>query len=111
DAGLTRRIGGVAGVASFTVARLPPGTLAVQVVPRTAVAQVTAAAGYDLVDAAGVALRTSATRLPGVPLVTARPGSTGFGAAAAVLATLPAALRAQVTSVAARTADDVTLTL
>ena len=111
EAGLTRRIGSVAGVASFTVARLPPGTLAVRVVPRTAVAQVRAAGGYALVDAAGVALRASGTRLPGVPLVTARPGSTGFAAAAAVLETLPADLRAEVTAVAARTADDVTLTL
>jgi cell division protein FtsQ len=111
EAALTRRIGSVAGVASFTVARLPPGTLAVRVVARTAVAQVRTAGGYALVDAAGVALRASATRLPVVPLVTAQPGSTGFGAAAAVLATLPAALRSQVTTVGARTADDVTLTL
>lgn len=112
DAGdVTARIAGVAGVRSFSLERLPPGTLAVRVVPRTPIAQVQAGAGFALVDAAGVTLRTAPSRIPGTPLVTASAGSRSFAAAADVLASLPAALAARVRTVAAPTPDAVRLTL
>jgi len=108
---LSARIAAVAGVERFSVARIPPGTLAVQVVPRTGVAQVEADGGYRLVDAAGVVLQRSASRLAGVPLVHATPGSATFDAAAAVLAALPGWLAPQVVSVGAATPAAVVLHL
>lgn len=108
---VTTRIAAVAGVRSFSLERLPPGTLAVRVVPRTAVAQVRSGGAFALVDAAGVTLRTSAVRIGGTPLVTAAPGSRAFGAAAAVIESLPATLAPRVRTVAASTPDDVRLTL
>lgn len=108
---VTTRIAAVAGVRSFSLARLPPGTLAVQVVPRTPVAQVRAGAAYALVDAAGVTLRTSTGRIAGTPLVTATAGSRAFTAAADVIESLPAALAPRVRTVAAPTPDAVRLTL
>jgi cell division protein FtsQ len=111
DGALTRRVAGVAGVQSFSVARIPPGTLAVRVVPRVPVAQVHDAQGYSLVDAAGVILRTSPTRIPRTPLVAPAPGSAAFGAVTAVLQSLPATLGSRVRSATATTADDVRLTL
>jgi cell division protein FtsQ len=108
---ITARIAAVAGVRSFSLERLPPGTLAVRVVPRTPVAQVRAGGAFALVDAAGVPLRTAPSRIPGTPLVTATAGSRSFLAAADVLASLPAALVARVRTVAAPTPDAVRLTL
>lgn len=108
---VTARVAAVAGVRSFSLERLPPGTLAVRVVPRTPIAQVQVGAGFALVDAAGVALRTAPSRIPGTPLVTAAAGSRSFLAAADVLASLPAALAARVVVVAAPTPDAVRLTL
>jgi cell division protein FtsQ len=108
---LRDRIARVAGVERFSVARIPPGTLAVRVVPRTPVAQVRDGGAYRLVDAAGVTLTTAAARFAGTPLVAAAPGTAGFTAAAAVLRSLPASLASRVRAVAAPTPDDVRLTL
>jgi cell division protein FtsQ len=108
---VTARIAAVAGVRSFSLERLPPGTLAVRVVPRTPIAQVRAGAAFALVDAAGVPLRTATSRIPGTPLVTAAAGSPSFVAAADVLASLPASLAARVRTVTAPTPDAVRLTL
>jgi cell division protein FtsQ len=83
----------------------------VRVVPRTPVAQIRAGAAYALVDAAGVTLRTSATRIAGTPLVTSAAGSRAFTAAADVIESLPAALAPRVRTVAAPTPDAVRLTL
>lgn len=105
------RIGGVPAVERFSVARIPPGTLEVRVVPRTAVAQVRARGSYRLVDAAGVTLRTATVRIPATPLVAAAPGSASFLASTAVLRSLPLPLAARVRTVTAPTPDDVRLTL
>jgi cell division protein FtsQ len=105
------RIGRIAAVERFSVARIPPGTLDVRVVPRTPVGQVRAGGGYALVDAAGVRLATAATRIPAVPLVAPAPGTPAFAAAAAVLRSLPATIAPRVRAVAAPTPDDVRLTL
>lgn len=108
---VARRVAAIAGVRSFSLARLPPGTLAVRVVPRTPLAQVRSGGAYDLVDAGGVTLRSSSAPIPGMPLLTATPGSPTFAAAAEVLASLPAALVRRVRVVAAPTPDAVRLTL
>jgi cell division protein FtsQ len=73
--------------------------------------------GFDLVDANGVVVQSVTTRPPALPLYTttqaasALRGDPDVSAAAAVIATLPAALRSSVTSVTAPSPDQVTLRL
>jgi cell division protein FtsQ len=73
--------------------------------------------GFDLIDAYGVVVQPAATRPPGLPLYTTTAavsslrGDPGVGAAAAVLAELPASLRASVTSVVVPSPEQVTLRL
>lgn len=100
-------------VESYTLEARPPHDLVVRIVERTPVGVLSSAAGYTLVDAAGVALSTTPDAPAGYPLldVTGGVGSSAFEAAGRVMRSLPAELRAQVTAVAASTPDDVTLTL
>ena len=100
-------------VESYTLEARPPHDLVVRIVERTPVGVLSSAAGYTLVDAAGVALSTTPDAPAGYPLldVTGGVGSSAFEAAGRVMRTLPADLRAQVTAVSASTPDDVTLTL
>jgi cell division protein FtsQ len=73
--------------------------------------------GFDLIDANGVVVQSAATRPPGLPLFTTTAAASSLrddpdvSAAAAVIATLPAALRSSVTSVTAPSPDQVTLQL
>jgi cell division protein FtsQ len=111
---VAREVAAVAQVQSFSTVRLPPDRLEVRVVERTPVAQVKAADGYHLVDAAQVTLSVRSSRLTGYPVVRLPSGSTAesaFAAAAAVLRVLPADLAARVGTVSATSRDDVTLTL
>ncbi|MDQ1203788.1 FtsQ-type POTRA domain-containing protein [Microbacterium sp. SORGH_AS_0862] len=100
-------------VESYTLEARPPHELVVRIVERTPIGVISGAAGYTLVDAAGVALSTSPTPQAGYPLVDAAGGEDGvaFAAIGRTMRALPADLRAQVTQVEAKTADDVTLTL
>jgi cell division protein FtsQ len=100
-------------VESYTLEARPPHDLVVRIVERTPVGVLSSAAGYTLVDAAGVALSTTPDTPAGYPLldITGGVGSSAFEAAGRVMRSLPADLRAQVTAVAASTPDDVTLTL
>jgi cell division protein FtsQ len=100
-------------VESYTLEARPPHELVVRIVERTPVGVVETRAGYTLVDAAGVALSTSATPAAGTPVLDIRGGvdSDAFVAAGQVLHSLPESVRAQVTAVTASTPDDVTLTL
>ncbi|GAA2574621.1 FtsQ-type POTRA domain-containing protein [Microbacterium binotii] len=100
-------------VESYTLEALPPHELVVRIVERTPIGVISGAAGYTLVDAAGVALSTSPTPPEGYPLIDAAGGEDGvaFAAIGKTMRALPADLRAQVTQVEAKTADDVTLTL
>ncbi len=107
---VTAGIAGVAAVERFSIARIPPGTLAVRVVQRTPIAQVRRADGYHLVDGAGVTLATSVKRIAGTPLVLAATPA-AFPAAAKVLEAMPASTIARVNSVTAASTDDVTLRL
>jgi cell division protein FtsQ len=100
-------------VESYTLEARPPHDLVVRIVERTPIGLIETRAGYTLVDAAGVALSTSAAPTAGTPVLSIRGGvdSDAFAAAGQVMRSLPPELRAQVTAVSATTPDDVTLTL
>ncbi len=100
-------------VESYTLEARPPHDLVVRIVERTPIGAIETRAGHTVVDAAGVALSTSATPPAGVPVLSIRGGvdSDAFTAAGQVMRSLPEEIRAQVTAVAATTPDDVTLTL
>jgi cell division protein FtsQ len=100
-------------VETYALEARPPHELVVRIVERTPVGLIQTRAGYTLVDAAGVALSTTATPSAGTPLLTITGGvdSDAFAAAGQVMRSLPDDIRAQVTEVTASTADDVTLTL
>ncbi|MDQ7878043.1 FtsQ-type POTRA domain-containing protein [Microbacterium sp. QXD-8] len=100
-------------IETYALEARPPHELVVRIVERTPIGLIETRAGYTLVDAAGVALSTTATPSPGTPLLTITGGvdSDAFAAAGQVMRSLPDDIRAQVTEVAASTPDDVTLTL
>lgn len=100
-------------VESYTVEAVPPHDLIVRIVERTPVGALKTAAGYTVVDAAGVALSTTPTAPSGVALITVDGGidSKSFAALAEVMRALPASIRAKVTAVSAKSPDAVTFTL
>lgn len=100
-------------VESYTLEARPPHELVVRIVERTPIGSLASAAGYTLVDAAGVALSTTPTPPEGHPVieVTGGVGSPAFAAVGTVFRALPDSIRAQVTAMTATTANDVTLTL
>ncbi len=110
DSALRRAITGVVDVATYTVADLPPDRIAVRIVQRVPVGQVRSAGEYRVVDAAGVVLRTSSARVGGLPVVSTADAA-AFAAVSAVLAGMPAALRAETRTASAASADDVRLVL
>lgn len=100
-------------IQSFVTESRPPGTLVVRVVEREPIGVITSDAGFDLVDAAGVVIDSTADRPDGYPQIEAPDGvgSAGFRAAGAVIHALPASIRSELDSVQAATKDDVTLNL
>ncbi|MCJ1707981.1 FtsQ-type POTRA domain-containing protein [Microbacterium sp. VKM Ac-2923] len=100
-------------VESYTLEARPPHDLVVNVVERTPIGAMQTAAGFTVVDAAGVALSTTPDAPAGQPVIDIAEGtgSAAFHAAGRVMRALPDAVRAQVTRVSASTPDDVTLTL
>ena len=100
-------------VETYTLEARPPHELVVRIVERTPIGVVAGPAGFTLVDAAGVALSTTPDRPEGAPVLDVVGGtdSAAFEAVGQVVRSLPEAIRAQVTEVAATSADDVTLTL
>ncbi|MGN7186865.1 FtsQ-type POTRA domain-containing protein [Microbacterium enclense] len=100
-------------VESYTLEARPPHDLVVNVVERTAIGAMQTAAGFTVVDAAGVALSTTPDAPAGQPVleIAEGTGSAAFHAAGRVVRALPDAVRSQVTGVTASTPDDVTLTL
>lgn len=100
-------------VESYTLEARPPHDLVVNVVERTPIGAIQGAAGFTVVDAAGVALSTTPDAPTGQPVldIAEGTGSAAFRAAGRVVRALPDAVRAQVTGVSASTPDDVTLTL
>ncbi|MEI3847540.1 FtsQ-type POTRA domain-containing protein [Microbacterium sp. CCNWLW41] len=100
-------------IETYALEARPPHELVVRIVERTPIGLIETRAGYTLVDAAGVALSTTATPAAGTPLLSIEGGvdSDAFAAAGQVMRSLPADIRAQVTEVSATTPDDVTLAL
>jgi cell division protein FtsQ len=100
-------------VETYTLEARPPHELVVRVVERTPIGVVATRAGYSVVDAAGVALSTTAAMPAGMPLLTITGGtdSAAFASAGMVMRALPESVRTQVTAVSASSPDDVTLTL
>lgn len=107
-------LGEFAAIRSYATELVPPGALVIHVVERTPLGLIPTATGFDVVDAAGVVLESSAVRPPGIPLVRLDEdgvGGRGFSAITEVLVALPPGVLAQVDSITARTRDDVTLAL
>lgn len=100
-------------IESYSLEAQPPHDLVLRIVERTPVGVVSSAAGFSVVDAAGVALATTATAPEGQPVITAQggPKTEAFAAIGLVMRSLPESIRAQVTEASATSADDVTLTL
>ena len=100
-------------IETYATETIPPGTLVVRIVERTAVGVIDAGSGLELVDAAGVVIERPAERPEGQPLIVVDGGvaDEGFRAIAAVVRSLPAEVRAQLTGATAATADDVSLEL
>lgn len=101
-------------VQSYAVRAELPNTLVVEVVERQAIGAVAEAGALTVYDAAGVALWSEQSAPVDVPLLElagAALGSPAFSSAAAVSLALPADFRAEVASIAATSADAVTLTL
>jgi cell division protein FtsQ len=100
-------------IESYTLEARPPHELVVRIVERTPIGFVKTAAGYTLVDAAGVVLSTTPEPVAGVPSITVRGGtnSAAFEAIGQVVRSLPDSIRSKVTAVSASTPDDVALKL
>ncbi len=100
-------------IETYALEARPPHDLTVRIVERTPIGVIQSGAGFTLVDAAGVALSTTAERPAGQPLVEVEDGvdSPAFRSAGLVVRALPADIRSTLTGVRASTADDVTLTL
>lgn len=100
-------------IETYALEARPPHELVVRIVERTPIGLIETRAGYTLVDAAGVALSTTATPSAGTPVLTITGGvdSDAFAAVGQVMRSLPEEIRAQVTGVTASTPDDVTLEL
>jgi cell division protein FtsQ len=112
------RVESIRQVRTAVVTKSWPDRLVIAVRERTpAVAVAAPGGGFDLVDPAGVVVRSSATRPAGLPLYLGVPsvaglrGDPSLGAAATVLSELPAWLRGMVYSVTAPSPDQVTLLL
>jgi len=111
---LRDELGEFTSIRSYVTELVPPGTLVIHVVERSPLGLVATATGFDVVDAAGVVLESAAARPEGLPLLQLDADGVagrGFASIAEVLVALPPEVLAQVESIAARTRDDVTLSL
>jgi cell division protein FtsQ len=101
-AAAAERVAALAPVASASVSRSWPHTVAIAVVERAPVATFTAASGPELVDATGaVFVGPAPAGLPRLDLPSAGPGDPATTAALTALGDVPATLRPQVQTVTA----------
>lgn len=114
---VARRVERLTLVESARVTRSWPNAITITIVERTAALAVRKPAGWDLVDRFGVVLRQVQSRPHGLPRLRTSTapdllrGNPAVFAAATVERELPARLAAKVRSIAAPTADTVTLYL
>jgi cell division protein FtsQ len=114
EGAVKRELGGFRLIRSYVTELQPPHTLVVHISERTPVGVIQGADDFQLVDPAGVVVDRSIKRPDAIPLIqlgSAPLHGPGFASMAEVLLALPDSVRAQVDTVAARTHDDVTLTL
>ena len=98
----------------YKVERIPPHTLLVKIEERVPVIAMKQGKGFDQYDAAGVRVGHSEKAVAGVPLAagTVTDKSSGaFAASARALRDMPDSLRNRVTTVTAKSGQDVALTL
>jgi cell division septal protein FtsQ len=111
---IKKDIAGFPLIESYVTEEAPPHTLVVTVTERTPVVAVRSGKSFDLVDPAGIVVQSSPKQPANMPVADigrAELGSSVFRTMSEVVLALPSTVRAQVTSVKASTADDVTLTL
>jgi cell division protein FtsQ len=96
-------------IQAFTTRIVPPNTLVVSIVERTPLAAVSVAAGFAVVDAAGVTLWSQPDQPAELPVIagSAQRNPASFQAVARVLTALPPELVAGMESISATTLDDV----
>lgn len=100
-------------IETYALEARPPHELLVRIVERTPIGVIKSQAGYSLVDAAGVVLATTPDKPEdrAVLEITGGRDSQAFHSAGLVMRSLPADLRATVSTVTATSGDDVTLAL
>lgn len=101
-------------VQRYSIERIPPHTLIVTVEERIAAVALEREGGFDLLDPAGVLLGRVPERPAGVPLGSAEltdTSSPAFAAATGVVRDMPEDIRAQLETVRASNAQNVTFTL
>lgn len=109
---ITERLGTVVRIQSFSTELRPPHTLVIRIVERTPIGAIQSAAGWDIVDAAGVIVQSTQSTPTSVPrLAVDAVDAPGFQAAVKALLALPASLRSDVASISASTRDSVTFVL
>lgn len=108
-------LGEFALIRSYVTELVPPDTILIHVVERQPVGVIATAGGFELVDPAGVLIDTTPTQPKGYPVIELATGDDvsgpGFRSMAEVLLALPQSVLDKVTTIAAQTKDDVTLTL
>jgi cell division protein FtsQ len=102
-------------IRSYVTELVPPDTLLIHIVERAPIGVIASAEGFRLIDPAGITIDTTVARPEGYPTIELAAGEdvegAGFRSMAEVLLALPPSVLAQVDTIAARTRDDVTLTL
>jgi len=101
-------------IRSFVTEVVPPHSLVIRVVEREPIGVLERGDAFDVVDAAGVVLRSAGTRpedMPAIRLPGVGVDSSAFRSVARVLMALPQALHDQVDTITASTSEDVTLIL
>jgi cell division protein FtsQ len=107
---ITARVEAIPRVQSVEVRRGWPDVVVLVVTERSPLVVVADGSAFAYLDAEGVRFGEAGRQPPTMPLLSATNG-TAQGSSLAVVAALPADLRAQVGEVRARTFDDVTLVL
>ena len=109
---IEKRLGGVVQIQSFATELRPPHTLVIRIVERVPIGAIASDSGWDVVDAAGVILSSSAAAPRTVPRLNIEGvDSPGFFAAVRALLALPPSLRGEVATISAETRDTVRLIL
>ena len=114
ESGIRDDLAQFALIRSYSTEVVPPHTLVVRVVERQPIGAVASGSVWDLVDAAGVVVESSAERPAGIPSLAvdaADPDALPFRSVAAVLLALPSDLRERVDVISATTRDDVSFSM